>query len=68
MVTMSEREGLFGSAFCALIVRNVRVVFVEVTTVEDVVSAVVSVSPSGGRVSLSVVPSEGGTMFGPTSC
>ena len=29
---MSEREGLFGPAFCALIVRNVREVFVEATS------------------------------------
>ena len=69
MVTMSERDGLFGPALCALIVRNVRVVFVEGTTVDSVAPTVVSVSPGGERgMSLSVVFSEGGTMFGLISC
>ncbi len=68
MVTMSEREGLFGPAFYALSVRNVRVVFVVGTTIGGVAPTVVSVSPGGERgTALCVGFSEEGTLFGSTS-
>ena len=65
---MSEREGLFGPAFCALSVRNMRVVFVEETTVGGAASAMSSVFPGRGRMSLGVALSEGDTKFGSISC
>ena len=65
---MSEREGLFGPAFYALIVRNVRVVFVEKTAEGGVAPHVVSVSLNGEReMSLCVGLWEECTLFGSTS-
>ncbi len=55
MVTMSEREGLLGPAFCAFIVRNVRVVNVKRAAGVDAAAPVVSVSPAvEGEVSLCI--------------
>ncbi len=46
MVTMSKREGLLGPAFCAFIVRSVRVVDVMRAAGVDVAAPVVSVPPT----------------------
>ncbi len=47
MVTMSEREGLFAPAFCALIVRRVRLVADEGAATSDCECSAVSYAPFG---------------------
>ncbi len=47
MDIMSDREGLLGPAFCAFIVRNVRVVDVKRAAGVDAAAPVVLVSPVG---------------------
>ena len=68
IVTMSVREGLCGPAFCALIVRNVREVFVEATAKGKVVSPGVSVLNGEERwLSVWVGPWEEGIQLGSPS-
>jgi hypothetical protein len=45
MVTMSEREGLFAPAFCALIVRSVRIMADGGTTMGDCECSALSCAP-----------------------
>ena len=69
MVTMSEREGLFVPAFCALIVKNVRIVFAGGTAVGGSAGFDMSGSPSGERkMSLCVGPSEEEAFIGSMPC
>ena len=47
MVTMSEREGLFAPAFCALIVRSVRLVAVRGADASDCACPAMTCAPCG---------------------
>ena len=47
MVTMSEREGLFAPAFCALIVRSVRLVDVGGAAASDCTCPALTCAPCG---------------------
>jgi len=69
MVTMSEREGLFVIAFCAFIVRNVRIVDVGGTSVGVSSGPAVTSSPCEMvRVSMCVVPAEEEASIGSMPC
>ena len=69
MVTMSEREGLFVPAFCALNMRNVRIVDVGGTSVGGSSGSVVTSSPCEMvRVSMCIVPAEEEASIGYMPC
>ena len=54
MVTISDREGLFVPAFCALIVRSVRVVAAGVAAASDCACLAMSCGPCEVIVSVNV--------------
>ncbi len=66
---MSEREGLFIPAFCALVVRNMRIVVVGGTTAGDSTNPAVTGSPCGMvRMSLCIGPAEEEAFIGFMPC